>query len=465
MSMDDKPIPEHLRRLSLLATHAFVESGLHGIDAEVVLALEVSRLMAPLYISGMLRELVDHLFTLSLCFDDDGVVPAWAFAHEAEALTPLTRAELEGWMDREITSHPGRFRADCSYAPVLEAICRRYFPREWALPQVERKIGGALKRTVREYPSLIDQRPFPIFVIVVTGGDCDDPTETLRVIQRASHLPIFFQFAGISLPGIAAPEFTFLRRLDRLPDRHVDNCGFFEPRDFREPRDLFVGLLNEFPDYLAEERVSAMLLPPDDDPPLTVASLALERELPELPEDDLEAREAERLARLARRRERAQEQVDPVGPEAPPRRVQPMTRPYGSSIAGPGARLEAPPTGAGGPMPGARPARTPVPAGSEGGGAPRGAATPTTRAPRPQVDPRLPPPSAAAGPAPPSPPRRVPVPRRDVPHEVAPSPRPAPRGAPGPTSREEAEARLALIRARRAARRGEPHDDDDPTVQ
>ncbi|MCA9515627.1 MAG: VWA domain-containing protein, partial [Myxococcales bacterium] len=333
---DPKAIPEHIRRLSLLATHIFVESGLHGIDAEVVLALDVSRPMAPLYISGMLRELVENLFALSLCFDDDGVVPGWAFSDDADPLAPLTRENIAGWMDREITSHPGRFRTDCSYAPVLEAICRKYFPQEWALPEVERKVGGALKRTVREYPSLIDQRPFPIFVMVVTGGDCNDPTETLRVIQRASHLPIFFQFAGISPPGIPAPEFAFLRRLDRLPDRYVDNCGFFEPRDFREPRQLFVGLLNEFPSYLEHERVVAMLLPPDEDPPMPLESRALERELAEPPEAELARREAERLARLARRRERAALEPPPI-PDVPSvpsaRRAQPMTRPYGAEAA------------------------------------------------------------------------------------------------------------------------------------
>jgi len=327
MATVENPDSQRLKRLSILATRAFVESGLHGIESEVVLAMDVSRPMMPMYASGSIQDLVEGLFTLGLCFDDDGVVPTWSFGETARSLEPLTREEVGGWVAREVIRGTD-FQERCHYAPVIDAICRKYFPRESSQPIVERKVGGALKRTVREYPQLVDRRPFAIFVIVITGDDCADPTETIRCIERASHLPIFFQFAGISPAGIPRPPFRFLRELDRLSGRWVDNCGFFEPLDFQEPRELFPGLLNEYPSYLQEERVKAMLLPPPE--PAEIGG-----PVAKLSEEDAARLAVERAERERRRQARLREPIMPnIGeqreaaqPEAP-RRVAPKTRPY-----------------------------------------------------------------------------------------------------------------------------------------
>ncbi|PKN55445.1 MAG: hypothetical protein CVU56_21210 [Deltaproteobacteria bacterium HGW-Deltaproteobacteria-14] len=329
---------ERLQRLSILATRAFLESGLRGIDAEVVVALDVSRTMAPMYLNGSIQELAESLLALAMRFDDDGVVPAWSFGDEAALIGDLDKDGYVGWVAKNVAQGPADLTASCRYAPLIAAIARRYFPIEAGRPVTEKKVGGALKRTVREYPQLIDRRPFPIFVIVVTGGDCEDPTEAIHEIRRASHLPIFFQFAGISPAGIPAPDFAFLKRLDRLSDRWVDNCGFFAPRDFTDPAELFVGLLNEFPGFMRLERVKDMLIPPPDaseEParPPTAVALAIPDDvddddiLTEPSPEEVARLELERLERQRRRQQRAREMEAEAAALAVPRIATPQHQP------------------------------------------------------------------------------------------------------------------------------------------
>jgi|GEM_PF-839684 len=334
---------ERLRRLSISATRAFVESGLRGMDAEVVVALDTSRTMAPMYLSGGIQQLVESLLALALGFDDDGVVPTWVFGgHEATLAGTLDREEFAGWVARNVDHAPHQLSEACHYAPLVAGIVRRYFPIEASRPITERKVGGALKKTIREYPKLIDPRPFPIFVIVVTGGECADPTETIQQIRRASQLPIFFQFAGISPAGIPKPEFAFLERLDRLSGRWVDNCGFFAPRDFTDPRELFGGLLNEFPSYLELARVQEMLIPPPDEVeapsrPPTAVTMAIPDDVDDdvvltgPSDEEILRRERERAERQRRRlmRARAESAGLPTDRDVARPRVRPPAAPPG----------------------------------------------------------------------------------------------------------------------------------------
>ena len=509
---------ERLQRLSILATRAFLESGLRGIDAEVVVAFDVSRTMAPMYLSGSIQELAESLLALAMRFDDDGVVPAWSFGDEARLIGDLDKDGYVGWVAQNVAQSPADLAASCRYAPLVAAVVRRYFPVEAGRPVAEKKVGGALKRTVREYPQLIDKRPFPIFVIVVTGGDCEDPTEAIHEIRRASHLPIFFQFAGISPAAIPAPDFAFLKRLDRLSDRWVDNCGFFEPRDFTDPAELFPGLLNEFPAFMRIARVKDMLIPPPDaseepDRPPTAVALAIPDDvddddiLTEPSPEEVARLEIERIERQRRRQQRALEMEaeaaalavpraatpqKPADPPEAPRRSPVMTRPYQRVASADPAAPSSPRLAPNERMPRAQhgvPAPAPPSVRALPGRAtpaPARIPAPPPRAPahqqRPPAPPQRPtsPPAATAPvdlPAPAPPRARLsatssdgPTARSERPAPTASTPPAPPHRAPAPSpppDDEDPAVRLARIRARRAARQAarSGSDDDDPTLQ
>jgi len=349
-----------LEELSVTASRAFVESGLHGIEAEVVVVLDASPRMAPLYASGLVQELTSALLALAMKFDDDGIVPIWSFDDEARHLGEIKRQDYRGWVRKHVLAPAvvplGEPTPAARYAPFIDAIGRRYFPKEWSLKGKSRQVGDRMKRIVIEYPGVAAQRVCPVFVLVLTCGDCADSLETTKLLRRASYLPIFWQFAGLAAPDGEPFEpgyqFSFLRNVNKLQDTHCDNAGLFEPGDATDSDELYHGLLNEFPEWLGLPQVKEMVqpmtpaVPPDD---------GLDAVLMALPPSEAAKRERARAERERRRKERANmatleleqaaawptirtsseiesnEEEDPVirsRGEGPPLRVQMGTRPY-----------------------------------------------------------------------------------------------------------------------------------------
>ncbi|MCA9515722.1 MAG: VWA domain-containing protein [Myxococcales bacterium] len=249
---------EHLKR----AAAAVVERrGLKRLESEVVFILDVSRSMFPIYRARLVQELATQLLALSLNFDDDGVIPAYAFGDRCRHLGDLTVDDFVGYVDREVIRTGADYQVHCRYAPVIDDVCRYYFPEDWDQPALVESVGRLKRKEQVVYPMLSAPRAYPVFAIFVTGGDCEDMDQTADLIRRSSRLPIFWQFVGLAPPDERRERFRFLRRLDTLGNTYVDNCGFFEPNDVRNSETLFDGLLNEFPSYLMKPAVQGMLLP------------------------------------------------------------------------------------------------------------------------------------------------------------------------------------------------------------
>ncbi|MBK8185580.1 MAG: VWA domain-containing protein [Candidatus Competibacteraceae bacterium] len=68
--------------------------------------------------------------------------------------------------------------------------------------------------------------------------------------------PVFIQFVGIG-----KEDFPFLRKLDELPGRLIDNAGFMSINDLDGIQDaeLYDRLLNEFPRWLTKAREKRIL--------------------------------------------------------------------------------------------------------------------------------------------------------------------------------------------------------------
>ena len=259
--MPHKPT-ESLLDLAASASEAVQKLGLDGVEAEVVLILDVSRSMFPIYRGRIVQDLIPQLLAVALNFDDDGTIPAYAFGDTCRHLRDLKKTDFSGWVDREVIRTGADYQQSCRYAPVIHDVCRYYFPEDWDRPALKETVGRLFKQERVVYPMLSAPRAYPVFAMFVTGGDCLDEEDTADAIRRSSRLPIFWQFIGLSPPGRLTP-FRFLKRLDKLGNTYVDNCGFFEPGDVRNPSTLHRGLLNELPDYIRRPEVQAMLRPPE----------------------------------------------------------------------------------------------------------------------------------------------------------------------------------------------------------
>lgn len=99
-------------------------------------------------------------------------------------------------------------------------------------------------------------QPAPVFVIFLTDGGNADKPASAEAIRELSKQPVFVQFVGIG-----KEDFPFLRKLDELPGRLIDNAGFMHVNDLDAIKDLelYDRLLNEFPQWLETARMKGIL--------------------------------------------------------------------------------------------------------------------------------------------------------------------------------------------------------------
>ncbi len=176
--------------------------------------------MNRLFKSGVMQTLIEKILGLALNFDDDGNIDMILFGTRAYQLPSVSLDDLEGYVDREIMANYRIIEAT-KYATALRLIYDKY------------------KGNQSE----------PVFVIFITDGNNSDKKETTELITMLSKESIFFQFVGI-----AKETFPYLKKLDELPNRFLDNAGFMQVDDISSIEDstLYESLLNEYPKWLEE---------------------------------------------------------------------------------------------------------------------------------------------------------------------------------------------------------------------
>lgn len=189
------------------------------------LFLDVSGSASPLYRKGLMHALAVRAGAVALNLDDNGELDVVAFDSNAHVLSqPFTERNAETYIGQYVARLVG---GSTNYAPPLELLLR-------------------------------EQPGDPIFVIFATDGENYDPRETETVLRKLSnHGPIFVQFVGITDTG---GNFGFLRNLNDLGGRFIDNAGFCTV-DFQNATEesIRAALLNEYPAFLGECRKRGIL--------------------------------------------------------------------------------------------------------------------------------------------------------------------------------------------------------------
>ncbi|MFE0047313.1 VWA domain-containing protein [Streptomyces albireticuli] len=207
---------------------ALLERGVAGERAAVYLALDHSASMRGFYADGTMQHLAEQALGLSAHLDDDGTVPLVFFSSGVDLIAEIGLGDYTGRIEAL------RSRLDWGgtcYAPAMKAIVEHY-----------RKAGATT----------------PAFVVFQTDGEPWDRAETRRLLRETSGLPIFWQFVGFG----PSTDLRFLRSLDTLTGRQLDNAGYFgagtRPRG-RSDAALYDRLLKEFPDWLRAARASGLV--------------------------------------------------------------------------------------------------------------------------------------------------------------------------------------------------------------
>ncbi len=232
------------------------KAGLGDLPAvELVVILDTSSSMRALYRSGAVQRTCERTLGVAALLDDDGKVPIIRFDHDAKRVEPdLDLTNFEGHVQRHVAKDLG---GGTNYGPALQ-----------------------LARELKDGAAWVSSGPIktgktPRLVLFVTDGDAQDQVPARKMIVAAAHEPIFFVFIGVG-----PQKFLFLKKIDELPGRYLDNVStmLIENIETTTDEELYTLLTKEFPGWLAQAREFGLLA---DDPGAVAADATLMQKIQE----------------------------------------------------------------------------------------------------------------------------------------------------------------------------------------
>lgn len=196
-----------------------------GIDlskhrARVFVAMDISGSMNLLFKNGCVQNTLTRLLPIALRFDDDGMLEVYVFNRAATKMPAMNIKNYENYVNDVLIQNGYGPNGGTNYAPAIGKVVADY-----------RNNGSQ----------------YPAFGIFITDGENDDYRETDMEVRKSSLYRIFFQFVGIG-----NENFKYLKRLDNLTGRKVDNTAFCRISDLNKLTDeeLFKKLLEQYPQWL-----------------------------------------------------------------------------------------------------------------------------------------------------------------------------------------------------------------------
>ena len=221
----EKKIQENAPKLISLIKPLVIElkkRNLENTIARVGLVLDISGSMDRSYKNGTVQEIVNKILPIAVQFDDDGELDFWYYAEQSQQRPSINMKNYESAVPQD-------------WEDLMDSL--GYINNE---PVVMEKI-------IKEY----ENSKIPAYVIFVTDGGIYEETKIKQLLIKASKLPIFWQFVGVS-----GADYGILEQLDNMDGRYIDNANFFALDDFRSVpnSELYSRLLNEFPSWLKEAK-------------------------------------------------------------------------------------------------------------------------------------------------------------------------------------------------------------------
>lgn len=242
LSKDKENLEKHVINLSKcvvdISKKANIDLG--DIKAKVVVALDYSGSMRSLYNNGTVQETINRLVPLGLTFDDNGSIDMYLFQNDYKKLEDINLNNYDKYV-KSIIDKSGYRMGGTEYAPVLEAIINT---------DEDKSNNGFFGKLFGSKNKSVDTNNNEItFVLFITDGANSDASRTDKIIRESSDpkLKTFIQFIGIG-----DENFNYLRKLDDLDGREIDNTGFSKMKDLKKANDeeLYNNVLEQFSEWL-----------------------------------------------------------------------------------------------------------------------------------------------------------------------------------------------------------------------
>lgn len=224
-------------------------------QAQVALCLDISGTMHHLYTSGEIQEFAEKILALGSRFDSNAAIDIFLFGDRAYSVGEMNTSNFHNFVlnaKKNYQSAGGTF-----YGKAIKLVRDFYFPH-----------GDNEERTE------IIKTKEPVYVMFLTDGTTVDEEETVKQLIWASYEPIFWQFMAIGkskddfkggfwdwVNKPFAEDFSFLKMLDTMENRYIDNANFFNviaPLKL-DDEELYRSMLQEYPEWVAKAKEKKMI--------------------------------------------------------------------------------------------------------------------------------------------------------------------------------------------------------------
>lgn len=254
LTKGEERLPVDMRkRLSLRKEQVAVslaKRGISGLTARVVLVLDASGSMTPLYDKQLVHRVVERMAAVAAQLDDNGDMQAWTFASTPARLPDLVIADMPQWISLHVRC--GKLSLFGNRKPPRDLRPGQIDMRTVGIQNEEQKVIAEVRSYIRATPL-----PVPTLVLFFSDGGVYKNNEIEQELRAAVEEPIFWQFVGLGTRS----GYGVLERLDTMAGRRVDNVGFFAVDDMDQITDpeLYDRLLSEFPAWIGEATRAGIL--------------------------------------------------------------------------------------------------------------------------------------------------------------------------------------------------------------
>lgn len=188
-----------------------------NLKSEVCFVIDFSGSMDYDYAEGRVDKLIQKIFPIALKFDNDKKMESYIFSDNCKKLEDITEKNYKDYGIKIYNKFNHFYMCGTCYSKPLEKL---------------HKTGT---------------KHLPKFVIFITDGDNADEYETNEIIKTMSNDNIFIMFIGIG-----DSNFEYLKKLDTLKDRPIDNTGFCKAVDIYngDTEQLYKIILTEYSKWL-----------------------------------------------------------------------------------------------------------------------------------------------------------------------------------------------------------------------
>ena len=185
-------------------------------QARVVAIIDGSGSMERRYRNNEVQETLNRLFPVAYRFDDNQVLDVYVFNENCKKYQGMTLQNYQNYVKKVIGGCP---MGGTNYAPFVE-------------------------QTIRDYD---DGSKLPAFCIVITDGENNDRSMADEAFRKSANYRNFY-----SIFGIGNEDFKYLKKLDDLSGRKVDNTSFIRVSEISKMSDdeLYSALMEQYIPWL-----------------------------------------------------------------------------------------------------------------------------------------------------------------------------------------------------------------------